>query len=234
MTIVDGLMFKLILSTIGLSATDCLDPLAMSVVIFLLTTKRPVLNSGAYLLGILLTTWTAGLILSFGVIQEVDSLLSHPHAPYFAFQLFIGAAIAFGGWSYWHHAHRETTCEVPIKIVVNPIMALVIGIVFTATDLPTNVPLIAVAEALVKNQASPPTTILSCLAYSMVRIAPPAALLLIYLLKQEKSAAIIDRIQAPMMKWGHRVTAVIILLLGLVLAADSIYFFTTGSALLVV
>ena len=227
-------MFKLILSTIGLSATDCLDPLALSVVIFLLTTKRPVMNSVAYLTGILLTTISAGLILSFGVIQDVDSLLKHPHGPYFVFQLIIGAAIAAAGWKYWHHAHRETTCEVPIKFQIRPLLAFGVGLTFTATDLPTNVPLIAVAEALVANDASPLTTILSCLAYSLVRIAPPAALLLIYLVKKEKSVAIIDRIQAPLVKWGHRVTAAIILLLGLVLAADSIYFFATGSALLVV
>ncbi|MBX9692894.1 MAG: hypothetical protein K2Z81_10960, partial [Cyanobacteria bacterium] len=112
-------------------------------------------------------------------------------------------AIAAAGWKYWHHAHRETTCEVPIKFQIRPLLAFGVGLTFTATDLPTNVPLIAVAEALVANDASPLTTILSCLAYSLVRIAPPAALLLIYLVKKEKSVAIIDRIQAPLVKCGQ-------------------------------
>lgn len=226
-------MFKLLAYTVGFSASDCLDPLAISVVIYLLTTARPILNSFCFLCGVVLTTFVAGLILSFGLIKEVDTILSHPQGLYFSFQLLVGVLIALGGWKYWNHAAAPEQHEAPIKITVNPLVAFILGVTFTTTDLPTNVPLIAVSEELVKNSASFITTILSCLAYSVVRVSPSLVLLGGFIVKREKSTEIIEKIQGPLSKWGHRVTAIIILGLGILLVADSIYYFTTDKALLV-
>ncbi|MBZ0189373.1 MAG: hypothetical protein K8F91_24220, partial [Candidatus Obscuribacterales bacterium] len=75
--------------------------------------------------------------------------------------------------------------------------------------------------------------ILSCLAYSLVRVSPSLLLLLVFILKRDASSTVIAAIQGPIMKWGHRIMAVIICGMGLVLALDSFYYFITDKALLV-
>lgn len=62
------MMLKTILMTSALAATDCLDPLTISIQIYLLTTGRALLNSIALMSGISLATITGGIVLSLGPI----------------------------------------------------------------------------------------------------------------------------------------------------------------------
>ncbi|MGD9684434.1 MAG: GAP family protein [Candidatus Obscuribacterales bacterium] len=228
-------MIKLLLSAIGLSATDCMDPVTLSVALYLLTTGRPILNLLFFITGIVLVTFASGLFLTFGLIRELDTLFSHPQGLYFAFQLLVGVALGYAGYRYFKHAaSSEVVADSPIKFEVNPVAAFVIGILFTTTDLPTNVPLLGLADVLVKSNASFLTVALSCLAYALVRVSPSLFLLGAFMVKKEASQSIIERVKGPIIKWGHRLMAVIIFLMGLVLVLDSVYYFVTDRVLLVI
>ncbi|MBI1270135.1 hypothetical protein GC174_06870 [bacterium] len=225
-------MIKLVLSAIAFAATDCLDPLSISVQIYLLTTKRALLNSLGFILGIFAATLFCGVIITLGPVKELDSIMAHPNAPYFIFQALVGLGLTYGSYHYWYHfSHRKESH--PIKMKVNPITCFVLGGTFTVTDLPTNIPLLALADELARSQADLTAITASSLAYSMMRTAPLFLIVSLYAINQERAREVISAVEEKLIKWGHLVVAATISILGIALTIDSVVFFALGKPLFV-
>lgn len=225
-------MIKLILSAIAFAATDCLDPLSISVQIYLLTTKKAILNSLGFILGILLSTLICGVVITLGPVKELDSFLAHPHAIYFVFQTLVGLGLIYGSYHYWYHFSHVKSSH-PMKFKVNPITCFVLGGTFTITDLPTNIPLLALADDLARSNASLFSIVVSSLAYSLMRTAPLFLITSLFAINQERAAEVIKAVEEKLLKWGHLLVALTISGLGIALTVDSIYFFCTGKPLFV-
>ena len=225
-------MLKLILSAIGLAATDCLDPLSISVQVYLLTTKRAILNSLGFILGILLSTLICGAVITLGPVQELNSFFAHPKAVYFVFQTIVGFLLIWGSYHYWYHFSLKKTKH-KMSFKVTPISCFFLGGTFTITDLPTNIPLLALSEELARINANFVTIVLGCLAYSLTRIAPLLIVVFLYSVNREGASEIISKLEEKLLKFGHYVVAATILILGLALVIDSAIYFATGKPLFV-
>lgn len=225
-------MIKLILSAIAFAATDCLDPLSISVQVYLLTTKKAILNSCGFILGILLSTSICGIVITLGPVKELDSFLAHPHAAYFIFQALVGLGLVYGSYHYWYH-FSHIKAEHPMKFKVNPITCFVLGGTFTITDLPTNIPLLALADDLARSQANLFSISVSSIAYSLMRTAPLVLITSLFAINQERAGEVIKVVEEKLLKWGHLLVASTISLLGIALAVDSAFFFITGKPLFV-
>lgn len=225
-------MIKLILSAIAFAATDCLDPLSISVQIYLLTTKKAILNSLGFITGILLATMTCGIVITLGPVKALDSFLAHPHAPYFIFQAIVGLLLIYGSYHYWYHFSHSKTNH-PIKFKVNPITCILLGGTFTLTDLPTNIPLLALADDLSRSNSNHLTVILSSLAYSLTRVAPLVLITTLFAINQERAAIVVKAVEEKLLKWGHLFVAATISILGIALTVDSLFFFVTSKPLFV-
>lgn len=71
-------MSTLLMTIIAIAIVDSINPNAVAVQIYLLSTSKPVARSLAFIAGDFLAAWIAGLLIILGIvaITQIDSILS--------------------------------------------------------------------------------------------------------------------------------------------------------------
>jgi hypothetical protein len=97
-------MHTLIGSLVAIAALDSLNPTATALQIYLLSTPKPIARSIAFILGVFLAYWTAGLLMILGLGQLIKIAISTTNfarsEPYlYGIQLLLGIVLLIVGFT---------------------------------------------------------------------------------------------------------------------------------------
>lgn len=144
----------LLVSLVAIAALDSLNPTGIALQIYLLSTPKPIARSIAFILGVFLMYWAAGLLAVLGlrtwlvsVISSVNVSFSEPH--FYAIQLLIGLALLIGGLKL--DSSAQSPGKRPKKLTLG--RTFLLGMAVTLFDLPTALPYLAAIEQIASGQS---------------------------------------------------------------------------------
>jgi cytochrome c biogenesis protein CcdA len=219
-------MHNLLVSLVAIAALDSLNPTAVALQIYLLSTPKPIARSIAFTIGVFLAYWTAGLLVILGasklmatVIGDAGFSLPEPHI--YIIQFLIGLALSIVGFKLKTSAPKGRGKR-PKNLTLN--RTFLLGMAMTILEFPTALPYLAAIEQIARAKLDL-LTIASILGlYNLIFILPLIILICIYVLFHRQSAILLPRINRAIALWSPKILRVLLLGLGVLLIVDSLAF----------
>jgi cytochrome c biogenesis protein CcdA len=217
-------MPNLIGSLVAIAALDSLNPTAVALQIYLLGTPQPVARSIAFILGVFLAYWTAGLSLVLGLGQLLSTVISAiDFAKYevylYGLQLLLGIVLLVVGFTLKSSTEPDRN-KIPKKLTAG--RTFLLGLAVTIWEFPTALPYLAALEQISRAKLDP-VAIMSVLGiYNSIFVLPLIILLGIYLRFHHQSAELLHRINRAIARWSPKILRVLLVGLGLLLVIDSL------------
>lgn len=218
-------MNALLTCIVMIALIDSINPNAVAVQIYLLSTPKPIKRSLSFIAGDFLATLIAGLLITFGLTQVISQIFSRFHKIIYLFEFLLGIALVLLG-CYFHKIFSQSKNTKNLK-PPQPIQAFLLGGTIAFSEAPTALPYLAAIEKIVHENLSSYQIIGFLTIYNFVFVSPLIILLLIYLCFQQKSVAVLDSIQRFVDRWIPKVMRVIAVVFGLTLMVNSIVHMTT-------
>jgi cytochrome c biogenesis protein CcdA len=217
-------MHTLLVSLVAIAALDSLNPTAIALQIYLLSTPKPIARSIAFILGVFLTYWTAGLLAVLGLRTLVVSAISNANAAFpephiYTIQLLIGIALLIGGFSLDSSTQADEGKR-PKNLTLG--RTFLLGMAVTMFDFPTALPYLAAIEQIARAKLDLFSIMGVLGVYNLVFVFPQIILLGIYILFHQQSAALLHRINRSIAVWSPKILRALLLGLGILLILDSI------------
>jgi cytochrome c biogenesis protein CcdA len=217
-------MHALLISLVAVAALDSLNPTAIALQVYLLSTPKPIARSITFILGVFLTYWTVGLFAILGlrtlvmsVISNANASLPEPHV--YTIQFLIGLALLIAGFSFESSPEADRGKR-PKKLTLG--RTFLLGMAVTLFDFPTALPYLAAIEQIARAKLDL-FGIMGVLGmYNLVFVFPQIMLLGIYVLFHQQSAALLHRINRSIAIWVPKILRTLLLVLGTLLILDSI------------
>lgn len=208
----------------AIAALDSLNPTAIALQIYLLSTPKPIGRSISFILGVFLTYWTAGIFAILGLRTLVASVISNANVsfpePYiYTIQLLIGLALLIAGFSL-ESSHQGDRGKLPKKLTLGSTFLL--GMAVTLFDFPTALPYLAAIEQIARAKLDLFGIMGVLGVYNLVFVFPQIMLFGIYVLFHQQSAALLHRISRSIAIWSPKILRALLLGLGILLILDSI------------
>lgn len=218
---------------------------ALQIVIFvmLLSTRRPLAHALGFMAGLSLAYLACGLVFLWQM-DEVNAWLqrwipqlnSVPDAQYYLLQGLFGTACVIGGIYFlkrnWNRPPSKTHAQLTAVVkAVNPVTAVLFGILLSVTGFPLSLPYLGAIKKMASALGTA-GTIPGIMYYNFVYIVPLLVPLVIYLLLRNRVDGIEAKLRIHSHRWGNLVNNALVVLLGLLFAADSWAYFGTGHPLL--
>jgi cytochrome c biogenesis protein CcdA len=217
-------MHTLILSLVAIAALDSLNPTAIALQIYLLSTPKPIARSIAFILGVFLTYWTAGLFAILGLRTLVISVISNANASFsehhvYTLQFLIGLVLLVAGFKLKTSPQADRGKH-PKKLTLG--RTFLLGMAVTLFDFPTALPYLAAIEQIARAKLDLFSIMGVLGVYNLVFVFPQIMLLGIYVLFHQQSAALLHRINRSIAIWSPKILRALLLGLGILLILDSI------------
>jgi cytochrome c biogenesis protein CcdA len=217
-------MHTLLISLVAIAALDSLNPTAIALQIYLLSTPQPIARSISFIVGVFLAYWTAGLLVILGlrklimtVITNADFSISEPHL--YTIQFLIGLILLIAGLRLKTSTAADRRKH-PKKLT--PDRTFLLGMAMTILEFPTALPYLAALEQIARAKLDL-FTIMSLLGlYNLVFVSPLIMLGVIYILFQQQSATLLHRINRSIAIWSPKILRLLLLGLGILLTIDSL------------
>jgi cytochrome c biogenesis protein CcdA len=219
-------MHNLLVSLVAIAALDSLNPTAVALQIYLLSTHKPVARSIAFIIGVFLAYWTAGLTVILGASKLMatvigDAGFSLPEPYIYTIQFLIGLALSIAGLKLKTSAPAGRGKR-PKNLTLN--RTFLLGMAMTILEFPTALPYLAAIEQIARAKLDL-LTIMSILGlYNLVFVLPLIILVCIYVLFHRQSAILLPRINLAIAIWSPKILRALLLGLGILLIVDSIAF----------
>lgn len=213
-------MNALLTSIVVFALIDSINPNALAVQIYLLSTPKPIKRSLAFIVGDFLATLIAGLLITFGLTQVISQVFSHFTEVIYLFQLLLGITLVLLG-CYFYKFFSKSKITNSLKSL-KAINAALLGGTIAFSEAPTALPYLAAIEKIVQENLSYSQIIVCLTIYNLVFVSPLIILLLLYLFFQQKSLGILDYIQRFVNRWIPKIMRLIAVIFGLLLVIDSI------------
>jgi cytochrome c biogenesis protein CcdA len=217
-------MHTLLISLVAVAALDSLNPTAIALQVYLLSTPKPIARSLSFILGVFLTYWTAGLFAILGLRTLVISVISNANIsfpePYvYTIQFLIGLALLIAGFSFKPSSQGDQGKR-PKKLTLS--RTFLLGMAVTLFDFPTALPYLAAIEQIARAKLDLFSIMGVLGVYNLVFVFPQIMLLGIYVLFHQQSAALLHRINRSIAIWSPKILRTLLLGLGILLILDSI------------
>jgi cytochrome c biogenesis protein CcdA len=215
-------MHTLLVSLVAIAALDSLNPTAIALQIYLLSTPRPIARSISFIFGVFLAYWAAGLLVILGlrqlmmtVIADTDFSLPEPYL--YTIQFLIGFALLIAGCSFKTSTSADQEKR-PKKLTMD--RTFFMGMAMTILEFPTALPYLVAIEQIAKAKLDL-FTIMSLLGlYNLVFVSPLIILVIIYIIFQQQSAILLRRINRSITIWSPQILRALMLGLGILLIID--------------
>jgi uncharacterized membrane protein len=217
-------MPNLIGTLVAIAALDSLNPTAVALQIYLLSTPQPVARSISFILGVLLAYWTAGLFIILGLgqllstaIAAVDFAKYEPHL--YGIQLLLGVVLLVVGFTL------KTSTQPDRNKILKKLTAertFLLGLAVTIWEFTTALPYLAALEQISRAKLDLVALISVLGLYNSIFVLPLIILLGIYLRFHQQSDGLLQRINRAIALWSPRILRVLLMAIGLVLVVDSI------------
>lgn len=223
-----------ILAPIALIDSTSVIPLALVTLINLLAGKRPYLTSSAFLTGLFVSYLAMALGFLFGLSAVLGRLnvwashrWNHPEPVDFAVEILLGLVLLFFGLKITEK-RQEKSGGRELKVGVTPAAAFGFGVMVNVLGFPGAVPYFAAADRIV--QANLPTfdAFLAVVFYVVVFVLPLATIVILRVLLGARMDGVMLAIKGFFDTWGKRLILVLLILLGIFLVVDGVFYFMRG------
>ena len=206
---------------------DVINPVLFAFMVYAVSTKRPIINSGALLIGHTLAYFSAGIILSLG-LERVSHRLANPQQIDFVIGLVVGVLLIWAALGASQQpAKRETTASKQLT----PFKALGLGAIVNFVGIPFALPYFAAIDQILKANLTVSDSLILLIGYNLLYALPFVIVPLLVAFMGERSQGLLQRINKLLERISRFLMPVILLLLGAALVADAIRYFMTGEGL---
>jgi cytochrome c biogenesis protein CcdA len=217
-------MYTLLISLVAIAALDSLNPTAVSLQIYLLSTPKPVARSISFILGVFLAYWTVGMSVILGLRNLItiligDTNFSLPDPHIYTIQFLIGLALSISG--FWLEiSPQEDQGKRPKKLTIA--RTFLLGLAMTILESPTALPYLVAVEQITRAKLDLFTTVSLLGLYNLVFVSPLIILVGIYVMFQPQSATLLNCINRYISIWAPKILRALLLGLGILLMLDSL------------
>jgi cytochrome c biogenesis protein CcdA len=211
-------------SLVAIAALDSLNPTAVGLQIYLLSTPKPIARSISFILGVFLAYWAVGLFVILGLRKLITTLIGNanfslPNPYIYTIQFLIGLALLIAG--FWlKNSTQEEQRKRPKKLTVG--RTFLLGLAMTILESPTALPYLAAIEQIARAKLDLFTIMSFLVLYNLVFVSPLIILVGIYLIFHPKSVAVLNRINHSISIWAPKILRALLLVLGILLIVDSL------------
>lgn len=203
---------------------DSLNPSAIILTLYLLSTHKPVIRSFAYIFGIFITYFVIGILVALGLGNLISNIFSYsPGTAGYIIQAIIAVLMIYFGIRLKVESQDEALKHKPKSL--NPIYTFIAGVTITFVESTTAVPYLAAIGTLSRANLELVEIIPILAIYNLIFVLPPLLLLLLYIFKRDKVKPIFAKIQQNISKWVKKMLRVVLIGLGILLILDTVGFF---------
>ena len=221
-------MTELAPTLLPLLLVDVLNPVLFAVLLMAVATTRPVANSSALLLGHTVAYFFAGIVISLG-LERIMERLASPQPLDFGISLVVGLLCL---WAALGSRDGGASQEKEPEFDFTPLKCFGFGAIVNFVGVPFAVPYLAALDQILGADLSQQQSLSVLVAYNLVYAMPFALVPILVAIMGDRSKPVLERINRFMVTATDKLMPVLLLLIGLALIADSIYFFATGDGLL--
>ena len=215
-----GILLPILLS-------DVLNPVLFAFMVYAAGSKRPVAASSAMLLGHTAAYMTSGVILAYG-IEQLSTRLANPRTIDFAIEFVIALALLWLVLRTKKDKGKRPDEQTP-EITVPK--AFMFGAAVNLIGIPFAVPYFAAIDQLLKSGLDTTGMVTGLVLYNMAYALPFLSIPLMTAIMGDRSKPILARVNGVMEKASDVIMPLLLLLIGLALLADSVWFFVRGESL---
>ena len=217
-----------ILAPIALVDSLSVVPVASVPLVVLLSGRRPVAGSLAFIGGILLTYFPFGVLLLFGLDAVFDRLAGQvaewwnkePDLGEVVLQIVVGLVMVAYGRKLSNRRGKKQ--QQTGRAQMSPAQAFVLAAVINVTGIWGALPYFAAIAQILKADLSPGGMLTALLFYNLVFALPLTGFLVLRLLLGEQAERWFQTINGFIARWGGRVLVTVLVLLGIILIVDGV------------
>ncbi len=220
----------MVLAPIALLDSTSIIPLTIVLLVILLGGPSPLLRSAALVGGVFVTYFICGVLVFFGLQSVFDVINAyalrfwqHPKTEELIFQVLIGLVLVVFAVRIARARERSAEKEAPAAMTAG--RAFLTGAALTIVGLPGAVPYLAAIDLILRGDLRTSQAIFAIVFYNVVFVLPLAVIVLAQLMVGERSKPFFEGIRRFLDRWGQRVVASLLLLLGALLAIDGVGWF---------
>lgn len=221
----------LLLALLPLALLDCLNPVSIGGVAYLLLSPRPLARSASFIAGVFVAYFAGGVLVFIGMGAALRDLFSQPGGPasYVALAVVGALLLAAGLWVRRSPPSGETAQKAGWG--QHPTSAFLCGAVATASDLPTAFPYIIGVERMVAAGMGLVEVLGALALYNAVFVLPLLVMLGAYLRLRGGSAAFLRGCERRLTEWSRPAMVWAMYALGAFLLVNSALYFALGQPL---
>ena len=191
-------MIELLGTIAAIALLDSINPNAMAVQIYLLSTPKPIARSVAFILGDFCAAWIAGMLIALGMTQLLASIFDHLGSFRYVLQFLFGIALVIFGWNI-HQLVQPSKLKQPLSL--KPMSMFFFGLTMALLEAPTALPYLAAIERITRTHPSLIKLALLLLFYSFIFVLPLIVLVVVYASSQKRATRSLFAIQEFVNRW---------------------------------
>ena len=206
---------------------DIINPVLFAFMVYAVSTKHPIVNSSAILIGHSLAYFCAGIILALG-LGRISERLANPQHIDFIIELVIGLLlliVALRSTKKTEKRRKEDSKD------LTPIKALGLGAIVNFVGIPFALPYFAALDQILKADFTVTEAVLVLISYNLLYALPFVIVPILVASIGERSRPLLQRINDALDRFSSFLMPVLLFLVGLGLVADAISYFVTGEGL---
>jgi cytochrome c biogenesis protein CcdA len=218
----------LLLTLSGIAVVDSLNPFLFASQFYLMTTAKPLARILAYIGGILMVNFVAGILILFGARELIGDLVASisPNTSAMVQLAFGVALIGFGLWQKLNDSAQQSVADTGKKPrTLQPIHTFLLGMVVMLNEMTTALPYFVAIERIIESQVGWESGILALLLYNVVFSLPLFAFLGALLVLRQRFMTQIESINRTMQRWIPRIMKYGALGFGIFLVVSGGWFF---------
>ncbi len=220
-----------VLTPIALVDSLSMVPFAVVALAVLLSGRQPYAASFSFMAGTVLSYFAAGLLIAFGLGGLIDSasqFIAHrfwnPETIDYVLGLLIGLALIFFGYRM-AIMRQEKGKQKEVAADMSPAQAFGLGAGATIAGIWGALPYFAAIDQILKADVSDVEGVIALAFYNLMFASLLLVLILIRAVLGQRADRMFEAVNQLFTVWGKRVLIAVMVLLGLVMVADSTGYF---------
>ena len=214
-----GILLPILLS-------DVLNPVLFTFMVYAAGSKRPVAASSAMLLGRTVAYIISGVVLVYG-IEQLSTRLANPRTIDFVIEFVIALALLWLVLRTRKDKGKRPDEQTP-EITVPK--AFIFGAVVNLIGIPFAIPYFAAIDQLLKSGLDTTGMIIALVLYNLAYALPFLLIPLLTAIMGDRSKPILAKVNGMMEKASDIIMPLLLLVIGLALLLDSVWFFVRGES----
>jgi len=214
-----GILLPILLS-------DVLNPVLFTFMVYAAGSKRPVAASSAMLLGHTVAYIISGVVLVYG-IEQLSTRLANPRTIDFVIEFVIALALLWLVLRTRKDKGKRPDEQTP-EITVPK--AFIFGAVVNLIGIPFAIPYFAAIDQLLKSGLDTTGMIIALVLYNLAYALPFLLIPLLTAIMGDRSKPILAKVNGMMEKASDIIMPLLLLVIGLALLLDSVWFFVRGES----